>query len=34
MELKESAAIVGIDWGDEEHAVCLIDTAANDRHLL
>ena len=25
MELKDCAAFVGIDWADEEHAVCLID---------
>jgi transposase len=27
MELKDCAAFVGIDWGDEEHAVCLVDTS-------
>ena len=26
MELKDCAAFVGIDWADQEHAVCLIDS--------
>ena len=32
MELKNCAAVVGIDWADQEHAMCLIDLKSKLRN--